>query len=94
MKMYYCCIEDIFEGIFDSREKCIEAIKERFNAIDWMGEKPIIERIKENAIKENAFECDGIEAPIIDLVFVKWENVDELASYEIIGCNVNKTYSC
>ena len=84
MMMYYCCIEDIFEGIFDSREKCIEAIKKQFNAVDWMREKPTLERVEENYY----------EAPIVDILYVKWEGVDELSKYEIIGCNVNTTYSC
>jgi len=89
MMMYYCCIEDIFEGIFDSREKCIKAIKERFNAVDWMGEKPTLERVE-----ENPYEYDRISSPIVDVLYVKWEGIDGLADYEIIGCNVNTTYSC
>ena len=89
MMMYYCCIEDIFEGIFDSREKCIKAIKERFNTVDWMGEKPSLKRVR-----ENLYEQDGTDSPIIDNIYVKWEDVNKLAVYNIVGCNVNTVYSC
>lgn len=87
MKMYYCCIEDIFEGIYDSKERCIEAIKERFNAVDWMREKPILK-----SINENPFKYDGIEAPIVDYITVQWN--DFCTEYSITEYEVNITYSC
>lgn len=88
MMMYYCHIEDIFEGIFDSKEKCIEAVKKRFSTLDWTGEKPILKEIV-----ENTYERDELIPPVIVILYVKWEGIEELVDYEIVGCNVNTTYS-
>ena len=83
-KMSYCCVEDIFEGIFETREDAYKALKERFKDIEWAK----IVDINKDAFGEEEFN----DAPIIDIVTIEWEN-GERANYDIITCDVNRVYS-
>ena len=83
-KMSYCCIEDIFEGIFETRENVYKALEKRFKDIEWA---KIID-INKDAFGNEEFN----DAPIIDIITIEWEN-GEQTNYDIITCEINRIYS-
>lgn len=83
-KMSYCCVEDIFEGIFETREDAYKALENRFKTIEWAK----IVDINKDVFGEEEYN----DAPIIDIITIEWEN-GEQANYDIITCEVNRVYS-
>lgn len=85
-KMSYCCVEEIFEGIFETREDTYKALKNRFETIEWAK----IVDINKDAFNNEEYGDDDV--PIIDIITIEWDN-GERANYEIITCEVNRVYS-
>lgn len=83
-KMSYCCVEDIFEGIFETREDVYKALEKCFKDIEWAK----IVDINKDTFGNEEFN----DARIVDTITIEWED-GEQANYDIITCEVNKIYS-
>ena len=90
---WYCDIKDAgFEGLFDSREKAYKAIKEFFTSFEEF------DNVNVNISFEKDYHGDeenGIEAPIIDMITIKfWEENGKKWTeyYDLIGLNLNTSY--